>query len=226
MKAMKKIIGISLFSFFSCITIGGIVFFLMTNKIFNSYSEIRQENEILRNRHKQEISATPNDIKQYTNSEGVTVNIDNCIETSDTIIIDFTVDTNTFIHPDKNYELSDSIINKEREFGTLAVEAIPVGTDFSDDTFYQALVTECFLMSYNLSQHFKYIATDPNASTEYGYLLNEPVKIKNTQVNALFYNDKRKFTLVLNKETVKMVRLIFNYRGAKIESSIIYMLIQ
>lgn len=229
MKFIKRLLQVSITAMIICIVIGGLVFFFYINRFSRRFGEVQEKNRILTERHVQELSNTVDKIKVYKDTHGVTVNIDDYETIDDSIIIKFTVDTNTFTFEEtEEFKIPENIKNKEVDFATVTVNAIKDTADFNDEEFYKSFTTENFMMSYNLTQHYKALGLDPNYSNNYGYLLcsTEELPIRKPQINSLLFNDERQFTLVLNKNVVKHVIVSINYRVSEIEYSNIYMVVQ
>lgn len=228
---MKTIMKVLYCGFIICVISGGVTLFYSMNKFGNAYSKIKQQNEVIKAQHTKELSGTPDVLKTYSNIEGIKITVDNYIETVDTITMDITVDSTDFGNTDSfdlfhdEVKIPDSVIEQRNDFGTITADVVTFDTDFNDETFKTNLINECFMSSYDLSKHFEDIKTSTEVSSDYGFLINEPIKIKYGQVNGFTYNDKKKFTVILNKNTVRMIRFHVHYRGTGLKTSDIYMLI-
>lgn len=233
MKAIKIIIKLSFFAFIMCIILGGLSLFYSINKIGSATSKLRERIEILETQHTKELSGSPNVVKTYSNIEGIKVIVDNYVETDDTITIDIIVDTSDFTKSESftvfygkdEIDIPDRIVEWRDEFGFITADVITFDTDFNDEEFYSNLLNECFTSSYDLGKHFKDIRIGLDDSSDYGFLISEPVRVNNIQTNGLLYNYQRKFTLILNKANVQMVRLKISYDFPGVKSSSMYMLI-
>ena len=229
MEVIKKILyGI----FMWAVLCGCITFMYTTNKFGNATKKLYAQNKVIVEQHTKELSDTADVLKTYINNEGVKIIVDNYTEVLDTITMDIIVDTTNFRNVSTfdlfrdDSDILPSATDTERDFAFLSVDALTVETDINDERFRNNFDSEGFLTNYSLERYFQDLSWSTKVSSDYGFVMNaEPITRKNGQINGLRYNGQTRFTVVCNKNTVRLLRFYINYKSVYGYSTAVYMLI-
>lgn len=230
---MEKIRKILYGIFMWMVFCGCITFMYTTNRAGNALKKMYERYHAIVAQHEKELVDTADVLKTYVNNEGIKIIVDNYTEVLDTITMDIIVDTTNFrnvstfdVFRDDDSEILPSATDTERDFAQLGIDALKVETDMSDEMFRDNFVSESYLTNYPISPHFENLSWSTETSSDYGFVMNvEPVTRKQGQKSGIKYNGQTRFTVVCNKNTVRLLRVYINHRAVTGYSTCVYMLI-